>query len=182
MTKTIVKAHDLSFEELISPESIQKQIVKVGEELTAKFKNEQPIMLGILNGSFIFAADLIRSCHFDCHMSFVKLASYKGTQSSGTISQLIGLEYDIKDKHIIIVEDIIDSGKTINYFLNFLKSQEVASITMVTLLFKPEALQFEFPIDHVCFEIDNKFVIGYGLDYNGLGRNLPGIYQLTDTE
>ena len=178
MTETIVKAHDLSFKLLISSEEIGKRVREMGASLNTRFEGKAPLMVGILNGSFIFAADLIRQCRFDCPIQFVKLASYVGIQSSGTISTLMGLEQEIKGRDIIIVEDIIDSGKTMDYFIRFLNAKQPASITLVSLLVKPDALEYDFEIDHIGFNIANEFVIGYGLDYNELGRNLPGIYQL----
>lgn len=174
----VVQIQDLSFETYISAKEISGRIEELGEALTKKFKGKNPIFLAILNGSFVFAADLVRACNFNHEISFIKLTSYQGTTSSGKITTQIGLQEDLEDREVIIVEDIIDTGRTIYHFLPTLKKSNPKSITIVSLLQKPSALKFPLQIDHFCFEIPNKFVVGYGLDYNGLGRNLKDIYQL----
>lgn len=178
MSKT-VKAHDLEFEIYISEKDIAEKVASLGAQIGQDYQDKKPLFVGILNGCFVFAADLMRACDIDCEVSFIKLASYSGLSSTGKVSTLIGLnEEEIKGRHIIIMEDIIDSGKTLSEFLNSLKAMEPASVAIASLLVKPEAVQYPVPIDYLGFEIPNKFVIGYGLDYNGLGRNLGGIYQL----
>ena len=141
---------------------------------------KKPIFLCVLNGAFVFAADLVRQFSAACDISFIKLSSYEGLQSSGKIANLLGLDIDLNDRHLIIVEDIIDTGNTMYWFLQELKHYQPASVALATLLVKPEALQHNFPIPYTGFEIPNKFVIGYGLDYEGEGRNLPAIYQLVE--
>jgi len=180
MTDTVVQVLDLAFRQIISPNAIQERVVELGHELDIMMADKQPMMIGVLNGSFIFAADLIRVCHFDCPISFVKLSSYVGTQSTGQVTTLIGLDEDINGKDLIIVEDIIDTGKTLHSFLATLKTYNPASITLVSLLVKPDALEYDIPIDLTGFNIQNEFVIGYGLDYDNIGRNLAGIYQKID--
>ncbi|MEL6923155.1 MAG: hypoxanthine phosphoribosyltransferase [Bacteroidota bacterium] len=180
MTSTIVQVLDLAFRQIISPEDIQARVAELGVELEQRMAGRKPLMLGVLNGSFIFAADLIRACHFDCAVSFVKLSSYAGTQSTGKVTTLIGLDENLKGRDLIVVEDIIDTGQTLHAFLQTLQRFQPASITVVSLLVKPDAIEYDFPIDLVGFNIPNEFVIGYGLDYNDIGRNLPGIYQKLD--
>ena len=128
----------------------------------------------------MFIADLLRHCEVECEVAFVRLSSYKGTQSTGKIETVYGLEMSIVDRQIIVVEDIVDSGRTLHYFLEFIKQQQPSSVELATLLFKPEAVQFQVKLDYIGFEIPDKFVIGYGLDYDGLCRNLPDIYQLKE--
>lgn len=179
--KQIVKAYDLSFELYISEEDIKTKVQEMAAKITAKYKDLNPLIIAVLNGSFIFAADLTRACAMDCDISFVKLASYEGLKSTGDISTLIGLEQDVKDRHIIVVEDIVDTGNTIATFLPKLKELHPASVAVASLLLKPEPFNNLFTVDYIGFEIPNKFVIGYGLDYNGRARNLKGIYQLIET-
>ncbi len=173
-----VKVHDLYFEKYIDGEKILARVQEMGNHLNGNFSDKKPIFLGILNGCFMFMSDIVRACDFECEMSFVKISSYLGTKSTNKINTLIGLNESLKGRHVIIAEDIIDSGKTIYHLIDTLNEMGVASITIVTLLLKPDAVQFKFPIDLVGFEIPNDFVIGYGLDYDGLGRNLKDIYSL----
>ena len=136
--------------------------------------------MGVLNGSFMFVSDLMKKITIDCELSFVKLASYHGTQSSGAVNELIGLNDDITDRHVIVLEDIVDTGSTLEYLLDVLKTHDTASISVATLLLKPDVFKKKYPIQYVGKEIPNKFVVGYGLDYDELGRNLSAIYQLAD--
>lgn len=176
--RQLIKAHDLSFQPYLLAETIAERVKEIGEALSIKYAGKNPLLVAVLNGSFVFAADLMRSCDMDCEISFVKLSSYEGTGSTGTVTDIIGLNETVKGRDIIIVEDIIDSGKTMVHFLAKLKEKEPGSVAIVSLLVKPDVFGDQFPVDHVGFEIPNKFVIGYGLDYDGLGRNLPDIYQL----
>lgn len=173
-----VRAHDLSFELFLSENLIQERVREMGAAIAAKHQRHTPLFLGVLNGAFVFAADLIRACGIDCNISFIKLSSYQGTRSTGALSTLIGLEEDVQGRDIILVEDIIDTGHTLHSFIPDLRRLEPRSIEVATLLLKPDALVYPVHIDYLGFEIPDKFVIGYGLDYDGLGRNLPGIYQL----
>ncbi|MEM1124928.1 MAG: hypoxanthine phosphoribosyltransferase [Bacteroidota bacterium] len=181
MSKT-VQLHDLYFNPYIEETTIRQRVVELGAELATKFSDKQPIFLAILNGSYVFAADLLRACEFDHEVSFIKLTSYEGTKTTGRITTQIGLKENLTDRHVILVEDIIDTGTTIHHFLPTLKKESPASISIVSFLSKPDALQFPLKIDYTGFEIPNKFVVGYGLDYNGLGRNLKSIYQLAMTK
>lgn len=174
----IVKAHDLSFEIMLSEQEIQNKVNEIGEQLKKDYKNKRPIFLGVLNGSYVFTADLARAYGEECEISFIKLSSYSGLESTGEVSTVIGLTTEIENRHIIVIEDIIDTGKTMFEFLPTLKKMKPASIAFATFLLKPAAIKYDIPVDYVGFKIPNKFVIGYGLDYNELGRNLRAIYQL----
>lgn len=179
MSKT-VEVLDLSFETYIDRKTIKKRVKEMGKELGKEFKEKKPLFLAILNGSFVFASDLVRACKFDHEISFIKLTSYEGMSSSGKVITHIGLEEDLTGREVIIVEDIVDTGTTIYHYLPTLKKLNPKSITIVSLLQKPTALKFPLKVDYIGFEIPNKFVLGYGLDYNGLGRNLKDIYQLKE--
>ncbi len=163
---------------MIEEAALLNRVQELGDAISRDYAGRRPLLLGVLNGAFIFAADLVRACSIDCEMSFIKLSSYKGTQSTGEITQMIGLETPVENRHVILVEDIIDSGHTMAHFLPALRLLQPASIAVAALLFKPDALVHPVHIDYLGFEIPNHFVVGYGLDYNGLGRNLRAIYQL----
>ena len=178
--KSLVKLHDLSFGPFLSEQAIQSRVQELGRLIKEKHEHTKPLFLGVLNGSFIFAADLIRTCDFDCEISFIKLSSYRGTKSSGSVATVIGLEEDIKGRKVIIVEDIIDSGRTMHKLVPELKKLGAESVEIAALLVKPDAMEFKVPIDYLGFSIPIKFVVGYGLDYDGLGRNLKEIYQLVE--
>lgn len=176
----LVKLHDLTFEPFISATSIEKRIAEIGKEISTKFIDKKPLFIAILNGAFVFAADLVRACNIQSEIVFIKLTSYNGLESSGTVKTMIGLDMDIENRHIVIVEDIVDSGRTMHHFINDLNEKNPASISLATLLIKPGALQFPIKPEYIGFEIPTKFVIGYGLDYDGLGRNYPDIYHLKE--
>lgn len=154
----------------------------MGTELSETYKDKNPIFLSVLNGAFMFAADLLRACPIACELNFVKLSSYEGTATTGQVQTVIGLDKNIEGRHIIILEDIIDTGTTMHHFLKTIARFKPASVRLVTLLFKPDALVHDLNIDSVGFEIPNKFVVGYGLDYNEQGRNIKSIYQLVEKE
>jgi hypoxanthine phosphoribosyltransferase len=147
-----------------------------------KSRGLNPLFISILSGAFVFASDLIRAFDGDCEIGFVKLSSYKGTRSSGDVQTVMGLEKDLQGRHIVVVEDIVDTGRTLHFFHHHLQEQGPASITTVAFLRKPLAIEFPVPVEHIGFDIEDKFVVGYGLDYDGLGRNLPGVYQLIEAE
>lgn len=178
MSDSIISVKNLSFELYISPAQIEARIAEMATEMAERYAGQQPIILGVLNGAFIFAADLIRATTFESVISFIKLSSYRGMKSSGKVASVIGLDIDIQDRHVIIVEDIIDTGNTMHSFIPELQALKPASIALASLLVKREALVHDFPIDYVGFEIPDRFVVGYGLDYDGLGRQFRGIYQL----
>ncbi|MEK0422814.1 MAG: hypothetical protein RLZ95_724 [Bacteroidota bacterium] len=162
----------------ISEAEIQEKISALAQQLNKEYEGKKPIFLSILNGSFLFTADLFKQITIDVEVCFIKLASYKGTTSSGNVVTAIGLDANISGRDIIILEDIIDTGKTLHHFLPQLASNQPASIKIAVLLNKTEALAYPVKVDYACFDIPNKFVVGYGLDYDGLGRNTKAIYQL----
>jgi hypoxanthine phosphoribosyltransferase len=176
----IITVKDKSFKPYISEEELQTSVEKVASKINDDYKGCTPIFLGILNGSFMFFGDLLKSIDLECTVSFVKLASYEGTSSTGEVNELIGLSEDISGRDIILVEDIVDTGNTLVKLYEILSEKNPKSIKIATLLYKPEAYKKHHPIDYVGLEIPNAFVLGYGLDYDGLGRNLSSIYVLND--
>ena len=175
---SVLKVHDKEFVPFISETTILQKIKELATRLKADYEGKRPLFIAILNGSFVFASDLFKALEIEAEICFIKLASYKGTKSTGHVITAIGLDTDITGRHIIILEDIIDTGRTLHNFLPQLQNQQPASLKIAVLLDKPEAREFEVPIHYSCFTIPNKFVLGYGLDYDGLGRNIPEIYQL----
>jgi len=179
---TTVKLHDKIFDTYLSSETIQQKVEGLAAVLNKEYEGRRPLFIAILNGSFMFASDLFKHLTIDAEISFIKLASYRGTKSTGRIITAIGLEDDLFDRDVVILEDIVDTGRTLHEFLPKLHHQQPKSLKIVTLLHKAEATQFSIPIDHVGFSIPDKFVVGYGLDYDGLGRNLKEIYQLAEKD
>jgi hypoxanthine phosphoribosyltransferase len=175
-----IKVHDKEFEIYLSEHDIQEKIKELAKQLENDYKDKNPLFIAILNGSFMFASDIFKNLNIDAEICFIKLASYKGMKSTGNVITAIGLDQDLYDRHVIIIEDIVDTGKTLYNFLPKLQHQQTASLKIVTLLHKPEATTFPLTIDYIGFSIPNKFVVGYGLDYDGLGRNLKEIYQLAE--
>ncbi len=173
-----IKILDKTFREIITEEAVQSRVNELAAAINKDLAGEDVVFLGILNGSFLFAADLFRKITLEARISFVKLASYEGSSRSGTIKELIGWNEDIRDKTIVVVEDIVDTGHTLDRIYDELKMRKVKGMKIVTFLFKPAAYTRDIHIDYVGYEIPNDFVVGYGLDYNGLGRNYPSIYSL----
>jgi hypoxanthine phosphoribosyltransferase len=173
-----IKVLDKEFVPYLSEKEIQEKITELAYQLNKDYAGKRPIFLSILNGSFLFTADLFKQITIEAEVCFIKLASYKGMSSSGNVITAIGLEANVSGRDIIILEDIIDTGKTLHHYLPQLLSSSPASVKIAVLLNKKEALQFPVQVDYTCFEIPNKFVVGYGLDYDGLGRNSKDIYQL----
>ena len=163
---------------IYTQEQIRDRVKELGVEISNKFRDEIPIFIGVLNGSFIFLADLLRELTIDCEIDFIKLSSYDKTLSTGTVHLLKDISADITGRHVIIVEDIIDSGLTISFLKNRLEGATPQSVTTVSLLFKPEVAKLDFSIDFVGFEIPSDYVVGYGLDMNQKLRHLPDIYRL----
>jgi hypoxanthine phosphoribosyltransferase len=178
--ETTIRVKDKDFSKFISSETIDSAIQKVAQEINKDTVTENPLFLIVLNGAFMFAADLLKKINVDCNISFVKLASYSGTQSTNIVKELIGLNEDLKGRSVIVVEDIIDTGKTLDVLLERLKEHNAGKIRIATLLFKPAAFTCDFPIDYVGMEIPNDFIVGYGLDYDGYARNLPDIYKIVE--
>jgi hypoxanthine phosphoribosyltransferase len=174
----VIKVHEKSFETYLSDETIQQRVSEIATAINKDYAGKKPLFICILNGSFMFAADLFKQLSIEAELCFIKLASYKGMKSSGKVITSIGLEEDLFGKEVIIVEDIVDTGKTLHRFLPKLVHQQPKSLKIATLLHKSEATEYPLVLDYVGFVIPNKFVVGYGLDYDGLGRNLREIYQL----
>ena len=166
------------FEEFISAEEIKDRIEVIACELRQRYADKNPTFLVILNGAFIFCSDLMRAYGEDCTVSFVKLSSYDGMKSTQKVKVDLGINADIKGKDVIIVEDIIDTGTTLNKFLDDVNFEEPRSVALVSLVVKRDAMKFDIPIDYYGFNIPNDFVIGYGLDYNEYGRELSSLYRL----
>lgn len=173
-----IRLHDLNFVPMIAEEDVNRRTSEMGKELFNKLGDKNPLFIVILNGAFMFAADLVRAYDAPCEMAFVRLSSYSGTNSTGTVKTSMELDTDITGRHLVIVEDIVDTGRTLHAFLQTLAGFQPASVTLTAFLRKPEAQVFPIQVDLTGFDIENKFVTGYGLDYNQLGRNLPGIWVL----
>jgi hypoxanthine phosphoribosyltransferase len=173
-----IQVKDKSFSLFISEKEILKEVKRIAAQINKDFRGEEPVFLAVLNGSFIFAADLMKEINLPCEISFVKLASYQGVSTTGQIREVIGLNIDLTDRPVIIVEDIVDTGLTMAHMMEVLKQQNPASIDICTLLLKPGKLQVDLDIKYCCLEIPNDFIVGYGLDYDGYGRNTRDIFTL----
>jgi hypoxanthine phosphoribosyltransferase len=169
---------DKKFRELIPEAALQERIDEMAARINLDFEGKEVVFVGILNGAFMFAADLFKRIDLKARITFIKLASYTGTSSSGAIKELVGWNEELKDKQVIIIEDIVDTGETLEYTVNNLIIRNVTDIRIVALLLKPDSYRKNIRIDYVGYEIPNDFVVGYGLDYNGFGRNLPSVYTL----
>lgn len=177
---SIIQVHDKQFSLYINAHTIQDKVKWLASQLNQDYVGKKPLFIAILNGSFMFAADLFKHISFTAEICFIKLASYKGTKSSGQVITAIGLDTDIRDREVIIIEDIVDTGKTLYEFLPQIENQQPASLKIATLLHKPASTIYPIPIDYCCFSIPDDFVVGYGLDYDGLGRNYQAIYKLKE--
>ncbi|TVQ94247.1 MAG: hypoxanthine phosphoribosyltransferase [Bacteroidetes bacterium] len=171
---------DRYFTKYIDSEEIQEAVQKLSDQIYADFKDEVPLFLCVLNGAFMFSSDFMKAYDGICELSFIRLASYKGTQTTEEVKTLIGLSEEIKGRSVIILEDIIDSGITISHLLSDLEKYEPAHLKVASLLLKPDALRTEIKPDYIGIEIPKDFIVGYGLDYDGFGRNLPDIYKILD--
>jgi hypoxanthine phosphoribosyltransferase len=176
----IISVNDKQFKPFITAQKISERVEQMAIEINNDYAGKRPLFIAILNGSFMFAADLFRLLQIDAEICFIKLASYKGTTSTGNVITAIGLDESLKDRHVVILEDIVDTGKTLHAFLPQLKDQQPTSLKIAALLHKPDAVIFPIQIDYVGFDVPNKFLLGYGLDFDGLGRNLKEIYQLLE--
>ena len=177
---SVVKIKDKTFKTSIPEAQILERVKAVAERINTDMSDKNPLLLAMLNGSFVFAADLMREITVPCEISFVKMSSYQGTSSTGKVKQLLGLNEDIKGRTVIIVEDIVESGLTLKTLLETLKEKEPADVQICTLLFKPDCLQVPLDIKYVAMEIPNDFILGYGLDYDQQGRNLRDIYTVVE--
>jgi hypoxanthine phosphoribosyltransferase len=174
----LIRVHDKEFKPYISADRISAEVKRVALEINKDYAGKKPLFIAILNGSFMFAADLFKEINIEAEICFIKLASYKGIKSSGQVITAIGLDVDLVGREIIIVEDIVDTGNTLSKFLPQINHHHPASLKIAALLHKPEAMVHPINIDYLGFSVPNKFLLGYGLDYDGLGRNIKEIYQL----
>ncbi len=177
---SVIQVNDKKFKLYISAAVISNRIKELAAELNKEYEGKRPIFIAILNGAFMFASDLFKEINIDAEICFIKLASYKGTRSTGNVITSIGLDEPLKDRHVIIIEDIVDTGNTLHQFLPQLHIQQPASLKIAALLHKPTALQYPIKIDYLGFNVPNIFLLGFGLDYDGLGRNLREIYEVVE--
>ncbi len=177
---SIVKIKDKTFATSITAQEIKQRVKELAARINHDMDGKNPLLLGVLNGSFIFAADLMREITIPCEVSFVKLASYQGTTSTGKVHEVLGINEDLADRHVIIVEDIVDTGRTMKQMIESLGTRHPASVHICTLFVKPEKLEEKLDIEYAAFSIPNDFIVGYGLDYDQQGRNLPEIYTLVE--
>lgn len=178
----MIKLHDLYFKPFISEAEIQKVVARMAKEIADDLGDEIPVFIGILNGSFMLVSDFVKKYSKPCEVTFIKLASYEGLKSSDDIQRLIGLTQDLTGRTVVILEDIIDSGKTLEEIHRIFKNENVKELKIATLFYKPEAYKKDFKLHYIGIEIPNKFIVGYGLDFDGLGRDLPEVYQLITTQ
>jgi len=174
-----IRILDKKFKEFITEEQIRIRVEELAFQINRELAGKDVVFLGILNGAFLFAADLFRQINLEARISFIKLASYQGTTSQGLIKELIGWNEDIKNKTVVVIEDIVDTGNTLERIVDELVVRKAAEIKISALLYKPAAYKKEIPLHYIGFEIPNDFVVGYGLDYDGYGRNLPSVYSLS---
>lgn len=180
MPAEIIEVHGKRFRKYLPEQAIQQEIQRIAGEMNRHLADRDPVFMGILNGAFMFASDLFKLLTFPCQITFLKLASYSGTHSTGSVRQLIGINLDLRDRVVVVLEDIVDTGVTLDTIIRQLSGYEPGEIRVATLLQKPAAMVKEVRLDYVGMEIPNDFVLGYGLDYEGYGRNLKEIYQLID--
>ena len=179
-TMSEIWVKDKKFSLFLSENEILKGIKNIAENIDRDLKEKDPLFICVLNGAFMFASDLMKQLDFPCELCFIRLKSYEGTTTDGDVKEVLGLVEDIKNRHVVILEDIIDTGYTMHKLMENLSKESPASLKIATLLFKPNALQLEVKPDYVAIEIPNNFIVGYGLDYEGHGRNLRNIYKICD--
>lgn len=177
-----IKLHDLTFEVMIPAEKIDEAVTKIADRLDVDYASTEqpPIFVSVLSGSFMYLADLVRKVEFNNEVVFVKISSYEGTQSTGNVKQQLGIDFDVAGRDLIIVEDIVETGTSIDHMVGYLKSLNPRSVEVCTLFFKPEKYRYEQPIKYCAMEIGNEFIVGYGLDYDQIGRNLKDIYVVSN--
>lgn len=176
----IITLNQKQFVPYLTAIEINEQVVRLANEINNDYQGKRPLFIAILNGSFMFASDLFKALTIECEICFIKLASYKGTKSTGQVITSIGLDAILTDRHVIVLEDIVDTGKTLSEFLPQLINQQPSSLKVASLLHKPDALAYPLKIDYLGFTVPDKFLLGYGLDYDGYGRNLKEIYKLLE--
>ena len=179
-TKLMIQLHDKQFVPFISAKEIDFAIAKMVAQVEADFADETPVFVGVLNGAFMVVSDFMKQYKKPCEVSFIKMASYEGTSSTNEVKQLIGINQDLTGRSVIIIEDIVDTGNTLVELKELFKKQNVKHFKIATLFFKPEAYTKDIKIDYIGIRIPNKFIVGFGLDYDGLGRNLPEVYKLKE--
>lgn len=177
---SVIQVNDKKFQPYITAAEIHERIASLAARINIDYAGKRPLFIAILNGSFMFASDLFKEINIEAEICFIKLASYKGTRSTGNVITSIGLDEPLVNRHVVIIEDIVDTGKTLNKFLPQLYNQQPASLKIAALLHKPDALEHPITIDYLGFNVPNKFLLGFGLDFDGLGRNLAEIYQLIE--
>lgn len=175
-----IKIHDKEFEISIPREEILKEVKRVADEINRDYAGKRPILLGVLNGCFMFAADLMKNLNIECEISFVKLSSYQGTTTTGVIREVLGLAESIAGRDVIVIEDIVDTGYTMQRMIESLGTREPASVQIASLFLKPARLKMPVDVKYSAFTIPDRFIVGYGLDYDGLGRNLPDVYDVVE--
>lgn len=176
-----MKIKDKEFALFLPEKQLNDRCRVLAKDITNDFRGKDPLFLSVLNGSFMFLSDLIRHIDFNMEINFIKVASYEKTSSSGEVKEVIGINYDIRDRHILIIEDIVDTGTTCHYLMRTLEEKKAASVSIASMFLKPDVFQRQYPVKYIGFEIPNQFVVGYGLDYDGYGRNLKDLYQLKDS-
>ena len=177
---SIVKIHDREFVKTISAQEIAAQVKRVAGDINRDYAGKRPLLLGVLNGCFMFASDLMKNLEIECEISFVKFSSYEGADTTGTVKQVMGLSESIEGRDVIIVEDIVDTGLTMHKMLETLGESKPASLAIASLFLKPARLRVPVEVKYSAFEIPDRFIVGYGLDYDGLGRNLPDVYDVKE--
>lgn len=175
-----IKIHDKEFAVSISREEIDREVKRVAAQINKDYAGKRPLFLGVLNGSFMFVSDLLKNIELECEISFVKLSSYQGTETTGKVRELIGLTESLEGRDVIVVEDIVDTGHTMSKMLETLRAKNPDSVEIASLFVKPERLQVPVDVKYSLFSIPDRFIIGYGLDYDGLGRNLPDVYDVVE--
>lgn len=175
-----IQLYDKAFTPFISAQEIDFALTNIAKQIEDDFTDETPVFVGVLNGAFMVVSDLLKKYNGPCEVSFIKLASYDGTQSSGEVKQLIGLNQNLEGRTVVVIEDIVDTGSTLEELKELFKKQNVKHFKIATLFLKPDAYKKDIKLDYVGIRIPNKFIVGYGLDYNGLGRNLPEVYQVIE--
>lgn len=176
----MIRIHDKQFVPFLSASQIDSAIARMAQEIADDIDDEVPIFIGVLNGSFMFVSDFMKHYNKPCELSFIKLSSYQGTSTTEKINELIGLGIDVKNRTVIILEDIIDTGNTLVVLYDLFKDKQVKNFKVATLFFKPDAYKKDLPIDYIGMEIPHKFIVGFGLDYDEQGRNIPEVYQLKE--
>lgn len=178
MPEEMVEILDKTFRKFITQDKVETRIAELATQLNEEYRDKPLYVLGVLTGGYMLVSELTKRLTIPCRIGFIKVSSYEGTKSTGTIKKHFDLSDDVSDSHVVVVDDIIDTGRTMEWINNYLRERKALDVKVATILVKPDALERDIDVKYCCFEIENKFVVGFGLDYNGYGRNLPDIYQL----